>query len=770
MRIALVFPPQGHFTQPYLSLPSLSAYLKQNGYEDVHQLDVNIAAYDHFLSRERLERSLARIRERGDLARLEAKGALSFSEMQRYQTLSEVEAIGDEVAARVEEAKAVVRDPEQFYDYERYLWAGRTIEQGLRIFSEEYAPTRLSAHGFVMRHRIERSAEIVEALSDERENPFLEYFREVTLPAVQALDPDLIGVSLTFPSQAIPALTLAKLVKAWKPGVHITVGGGLMAYVADKLSNQPAVWDLIDSMVLLEGERPLLQLCEHVEGKRDLASVTNVIYRGDDGAPVKTPQLDPLDIKELPTPDFDGLPLDKYLTPELVMPLAATRGCYWGKCVFCTLYTVIGPGYRGRTIEQTVDDMRHLNERYGVRSFYLAIEDLPPNMAKRFPEAILEAGLDVSWWADARLEHEVFDEETCRLLAKSGCKRLAFGYESASDRVLEKMCKGIDPSESLKMIRRVHDAGISVTLYAMVGFPTETEEEALSTLDVILANREWIQEVSVRVFYLDESSEVFKRREEFDIVEVYPDPDADLQVYYDFKAGSGMTRAQARQVYLRFTEALRSHFPVFQNTNMLYHELKSHYFLYLSRWGTFERLVDEVLQPALSRGLGRQAANPRAADGLVVRPLAFDRAEVDQTVNSIDSATIRPRYQSDLFEPDDLAALDAKVTPLTASPSMLVYDPRTADVQCLSPAAHALLERCDGARSPDEVVADVPPEHRAAARGFLRELARSGLLVESPDADALRAEAATTTLAPAAPTDQSPPDIATAGRPAETSR
>ncbi|MFT5289429.1 MAG: anaerobic magnesium-protoporphyrin IX monomethyl ester cyclase [Planctomycetota bacterium] len=741
MRTALVFPPQGHFTQPYLSLPSLAAYLKQNGYDDVHQLDVNIDAYDHFLSKERLELSLERIAERGELERLESQEQLSFSDMTRYQLLSEVGTIGHAIAGSIEEAKAVVRSPQDFYDYKRYIWAGRTIEQGLRIFSEEYAPTRLTAHGFVMRHRIERSAEIVTAISDEAENPYIEYFREVTLPALKELDPDLIGISLTFPSQAIPAFTLARLVKEWKPEVHITVGGGLMAYVAEKLSHRAEIWDLIDSMVLLEGERPLLQLCEHVEGKRELSEITNLIYRGPDGKPIKTSQIDPLNIMGLPTPDFSDLPLKKYFTPELVMPLAATRGCYWGKCVFCTLYTVIGPGYRGRTVEQTVEDMRELQNLYGVKSFYLAIEDLPPNMAKRFPEAIIEAGLDISWWADARFEHEVFDEETCKLLAQSGCKRLAFGYESSSNRVLELMCKGIDPDESLKMIRRVHDAGISVTLYAMVGFPTETREEALATLNTVLANRDWIQEVSVRVFYLDESSEVYKRREEFDIVEVYPDPEADLQVYYDFKASSGMSRPEARQLYLQFTEALRSHFPVFQNTNMLYHELKSHYFLYLARFGSFERMVEEVLEPALQKDGGSQSETLRSVDGLVTRELAFDREIIDQTVNSIDSATIRPRYQSDLFEPQDLLKLDAEVPPLERAPSVLVYDPRSGEVQTLSQAAYALLERCDGTRDADAVVEIIPEAHRAAAAGFLLELARSGLLVESPYADELRREA-----------------------------
>jgi radical SAM superfamily enzyme YgiQ (UPF0313 family) len=728
MKVALVFPPQGHFTQPYLSLPSLAAYLRANGYGEVWQLDENIEAYDHFLSRARLERALERIQAPRRLAELEARPELVFSEMERYQTLSEIALSGEEVARSIEEAKRVLRSKEEFYDYERYLWAGRTVEKGLRIFSEEFAPTRLTAHGFVMRYRVERSSEIVAALSDERENPFVEFFREHTLARLQAIDPDLVGLSITFPSQAIPALTLARLIKEWKPSVHITVGGGLMAYVAEKLSKRLELWSLIDSIVLLEGERPLLHLCEVVEGKRALAQVSNLIYRdAASGEIVRTPQLDPLDIKTLPTPDFDGLPLERYFSPELVLPLAATRGCYWGKCVFCTLYTVIGPGYRGRTIEQTVEDMRVLQERYGANSFYLAIEDLPPNMARRFPEAILEAGLKVNWWCDARLEHDVFTADTCRMLAASGCKRIAYGYESSSQRVLTAMCKGIDPEKSLELIRNTHAAGISVTLYAMVGFPTETREEARATLRTILANQEHVQEVSVRVFYLDETSEIFRRRSEFDIVEVYPDPEADLQVYYDFRTGSGMSRAEARQTYLEFTRALRSHFPVFQNTNMLYHELKSHYFLYLVKHGSWDALRANVLERSATAETS--SSRPRQRSRLRALELAYDRGEIDRAVASIDSATVRPRYQSDLFEPEDLARFDRELAPLAPSPSRLVYDPATGEVQCLSPAAAEVLARCDGSRTVAEVVEIFPQSVRAEAERCVREIARAGLLV-----------------------------------------
>jgi len=729
MKVALIFPPQGHFTQPYLSLPSLSAYLRQNGIDEVHQLDVNIEAYDWFLSEPRLRRSLERIDARRRLAELDAKEQLVFSDMERYQALSETALVGEEVAARIEEAKRVLRDAGEFYDYQRYLWAGRTMEHALRIFSAEYAPTKLTAHGFVMRQRIERSREILEAVDCEAENPFLEYFREHTLPRLEAIDPDLIGISLTFPSQAIPTLTLCKLIKQWKPGVHVTVGGGLLAYTAKKLAQRPELWDLIDSMVMLEGERPLLQLCEHVQGKRELADIANLVYRDEAGVVQTTPHLAPLDIGTLPTPDFDGLPLEKYFSPELVLPLAATRGCYWGKCVFCTLYTVIGPGYRGRSIEQTVGDMRALQDKYGVRNFYLAIEDLPPDMARAFPRAILDAGLDVNWWCDARLEHKVFDKEVCRDLAASGCKRIAYGYESASRRVLGRMCKGIDPDQSMELIKRTHEAGISVTLYAMIGFPTETRAEAQSTLDTILAHQDWIQEVSVRVFYLDERSEIFGRREEFDIVEIYPDPEADLQVYYDFKCSSGMSRAEARQVYLAFTRALRSHFPVFQNTNMLYHELKSHYFLYLVKHGSWEALRANVLEPTANGSAHAPGETPMRRGDLVELPLAFDRSVLDDVVSSIDSATIRPRYQSDLLEEEDRARFDGELAPLGRMESTLVYDRRTGEVQCLSPATADLLARCDGSRSLEEVVEIYPEEVRSDARRAIDAISRAGLLV-----------------------------------------
>lgn len=733
MKILLVNPPQAHFTQPLLALPSLAAYLRANGAGEVSMIDASIESYDDFLTHKRLARSLERVRAKERLAALDGGASLGFSAMEEYQRWSEIALAGDEILEGIEEAKRVLRAKELFYDYPRYLRAARLVELGLRLFSAEFAPTKLTPHGFVMKNSIERSGEILAALDDEAHNPYVAWFRDKLMPRIRALAPDVIGISVTFGSQAIPAFTLAKQIKEWNPRCHVTMGGGLLAYVARKLATKRPVWDLVDSFVMLEGERPLLALCRAVEaargGRPELAAIPNLLYFDPNkNEPVSTPEAEPLDIRALPTPDFDGLPLDRYFSPELVLPLAITRGCYWGKCVFCTLYTVIGPGYRGRTVEQTIEDLRILKEKHGTRHFYMVIEDLPPNMAKRLPRAILDAELDIDWWCDARLEHDVFDEATVRELAESGCKRIAFGYESASRRVLERMCKGIDPERSLALIRRCREAGISVTLYVMVGFPTETREEADETLRAILAHRDAIQEVSVRVFYLDEQSEIFRRAKEFAIGAIHADPKADLQVYYDFTPTEGMDRKESRRAYLRFTEALRSHFPVFQNTNMLYHELKSHYFLFLCKHGSWDRLLSSVLAPSGAAPEAADDARPQRAERSRVLRLRFDRGAIDARLGALDAGTVRPRYQADLFEDEDRARFDREIAPEPPSPSWLLFAPSTAEIHALSDAAKDLLDACDGRRSVREILALLPEEQRAAARDALRELARAALL------------------------------------------
>ena len=730
MRTLLLFPPQGHFTQPYLALPSLQAYLKQEGFADTHLMDANIESYEWFLSRDRLAKSRRRLQEAGRWGELEAKSELNYSEMLEYRSFSQSEVSGDWVVENIEDAKDVLRNPNRFYDRDSYIRSARCVEQGLNMISAEHYPSHWSAHGFSMQHSIQSTEQILEGALDEKGNPFIEFFREVTLPKIKKMNPDLIGISLTYGSQAIPAFALAKMLKEWKPSLHITCGGGLLAYIGKKMANHAEIFDWVDSFVLLEGEQPLLEIAKAIRDGKSLDGISNLIHRDENGMVTIEKEASSASIETLPTPDFRGLPMELFFSPEFIVPLSITRGCYWGKCTFCTLHDVIGPGYRGRSIGKVISDIRILQEKYGSKRFYFPIEDLPPNMVRKLPRAILNAGLEIEWWCDAKLEPEIFTPEVCAELSASGCKRLAFGYESASGRVLDLMNKGSQPNSAMDVIRRVSDAGISVTLYVMVGFPTETEEEAQSTLETLLENSEYFEEASMRVFYLDYKSEVFKRRADFDIEDVFDEPRMDLQVYHDFSTSSGMSRIQARKKYLQMLTALKSHLPVFASRNLLYHELKSHYFLYLARAGSVENLLNgpfaekKVLPLALK---SRLTASP----ALRMIRANFDRDEVDQAIEHATDEITLPRYQFDSIAGKELIELQESTESVQRLESILILNEMSGEIATISPDGARLLRSLDGSRTLSQVLALYDTPTSEIVLDFLKHLLQSGLIEQS---------------------------------------
>ena len=87
--VSLIFPPQGHFTQPYLALPCISAYLKANGFSDVEIIDSSIESYDHFLSGDELTRAMERVKERSPLNSFDQSAPLGFKELDGYRAASE---------------------------------------------------------------------------------------------------------------------------------------------------------------------------------------------------------------------------------------------------------------------------------------------------------------------------------------------------------------------------------------------------------------------------------------------------------------------------------------------------------------------------------------------------------------------------------------------------------------------------------------------------------------------------------------------------------
>ena len=223
--VTLVFPPQGHFTQPYLALPCLKAWLFQHGFDDVDMIDANIEAYDHLLTARSLERARDVVLRKLPLASFASKSELPFRDLAAFRAAAESAVSADALIAGIEDAKRVLRTG-AFFDTEQYVPAVRAIYHALRLVSAAHFPSQLTPHNFTMGYANDRSREVLAATLDEEQHPFLAFYREHVLPRIVARRPRVVGMSVIYGSQLIPALTLGRLIKrALLPGVNTNLAG-----------------------------------------------------------------------------------------------------------------------------------------------------------------------------------------------------------------------------------------------------------------------------------------------------------------------------------------------------------------------------------------------------------------------------------------------------------------------------------------------------------------------------------------------------------------
>lgn len=759
LRVLLVFPPQGHPTQPYLALPSLKAHLARHGIPGCTVWDLNLDAYDHFVSGERLTLALQRIRAKADRWGLHHRTELGPDDLQRFRLYADALASGSYVAEHVDAAKDIIRDADAFYDRPRYLWAMRMFEAGLKLISTEFHPALLTSHNYTQSASIDDSEGLFAGVDDPHENLFAEYFEQHALPHIARERPDVLGISITYGSQMIPGLTLATMVKRRWPDIHITFGGGMLAYVGHRLAHAAPLFDRVDSICVYEGERPLLDLCRAVAqaggarpgaGRPDLSQIANLVYRADGETRVNG-ELLPLPIDDLPTPDFDDLPLDRYFSGELVLPIAPARGCYYEKCGFCTLYTAIGPTFRERSVDRLVEDLRVLQAKYDTPYFYFIMDDLPPLMAKRLPPAIRAARLEVYWWCDARFEERIFHPESLAALYEAGCRKLMYGFESGSQRVLDLVDKGTHLEEAERILRATHEAGISATLYTMVGLPTETREEADLTRAFIVRNADWIGEISLQIFNLDMVSPMYRDPRRFGIARILDDPrdlrpgetpQHDLARYLEHVSESGMSPDEIKEAFNSVLGAATDALAALRGDNFLYYRYKSHIFLYLCRFGVdvFRREHHAVI-PRGPRVLRAADLPERVSlrEDVTLAALPFPYAEVRDRLDRVwsDPAPLGGPARS-------MSGGRAGSAPIQARPSALMFVGRDHRYFEVGPDAANLLSAAER-HGTHPALASLPEGQRAAATSVLARACEQGVLVSataSADGESPRREGA----------------------------
>jgi len=549
-KVMLIFPPEWVPTAPYLALPSLTAVLRQNGIEVV-QKDINVEMYDHFFTREYLEFTRDRIANRKkELKVKQWEGTATQEdeevlEMVKYYIKLDL----DHHIRKVERAKAIMRSQE-FYEIDKAEWALNAFREVMEFISVSYYPASVNFYPVESNLNVYRpwvSKDLLKAPHDDKVNVYADVCRQLVFKHIDEEKPDIIGISIGTPVQLMSGITFGTLIKQKYPDIHITIGGNVITRLKKELPKQDKFWGhSFDSMIIYEGEHALVWLVEALDGKRKLSEVPNLIYKDESGE-VRANELYQEDVSELPIPDFDGIPWDKYFSPEKLIPYLGTRGCYWGKCTFCDHGAGYIDQFRAKHAEQILDELAQLKAKYNAKHFLFTDESFPPALFVKLPPMMIEAKLDIYWTTLIRFEASLLEPELWDIAAKSGCRSLYFGLESANERIIKLVKKDTNIKVAIKNLTEAKRVGIWSHVMAFYGFPSETPAEAEDTRQFLLQHQNMIPSVEMYFFVLYNSAPVMSETENFGItVQSNPEHDLALDFYYTPESGQTTEEAMAR--------------------------------------------------------------------------------------------------------------------------------------------------------------------------------------------------------------------------------
>jgi len=327
-------------------------------------------------------------------------------------------------------------------------------------------------------------------------------------------DVKLIGFSVNIASLHM-SLEFAKKIKSKNKNVKIVFGGPL--FLNKKYINEITSNESVDVIIFGEGEDTICKLAQAVSENEDFADIPGIAFKNASSITINSPTA-PVNLDSLPFSDFEDLPFTDYDNSEHI-PFMASRGCIQ-RCLFCS-DAPCWPGYRamsGQRIFQEVAYQKNLNMKIGHIDFLDLEFNGNMNSLISFCELMKANHLDIHWNANMIVRPEM-SLEVIKKMALAGCEHVIFGIESGSERILKLMNKHYNMADADRIIRQMHEAGICVTANFMFGFPGETEEDFLKTLDFLKRNAKYLDRCypSRTYFALEEFSYVYSHLEEFDI-------------------------------------------------------------------------------------------------------------------------------------------------------------------------------------------------------------------------------------------------------------
>jgi radical SAM superfamily enzyme YgiQ (UPF0313 family) len=503
-RVLLLIPPLTQLNTPYPATAYLTGFLRSRGIE-CDQADLGIEMVLRLFTRSGLQSVFEEVRGGVDSLPGEARQMLAME----HAYLDAIDPVVEFLQGKNPTLASHLARPgvlPQGPRFTRHKSAARSVsgldraKQWATLFLEDVTDlvqATVCPHFALNRYaeQIGRSASSFQGLLTALAEPLTltdRFLLESLHTHLDRTSPDLIGLSVPFPGNVYGAFRIAQAIKAGQPELPIVLGGGYANTELRRMSD-PRVFDFVDFVTLDDGEAPLVSILHHLDGQPDLCRTFHLkggqIRFSDDV------QESEFGMGEVGCPTYDGLLLDRYLSIiDSSNPmhrlwseghwnkLTVAHGCYWKQCTFCDVGLNYISRYEMTPTDRLLEQIEQLIAETGRRGFHFVDEAAPPAALKSLALRLLERGLMITWWGNIRFE-EAFSPDLCRLLAASGCIAVTAGLEAASDRLLENMKKGITVDQTALVAAAFRDAGVMVHAYLMYGFPSETIQETIDSLE-----------------------------------------------------------------------------------------------------------------------------------------------------------------------------------------------------------------------------------------------------------------------------------------------
>lgn len=561
-----VIPPGiSYYESPLLGVPTIVAYLRSKGVGDVAQKDLNLEMFEYYATKDGIGRALAQIAERTRRVKktpLKRVYSAVFVSLLNLYFASVRDGIGKSIKdlREMEFGRSLTIED---YDYliKRVLDIPKLMSYGYSVhpfqmakFSNKlYRKDLLEALGrriFEDQPVFSLEKGLDTGLLDSMDtNPYYHFYNERVVPELEREAVGFLGISVSFFQQMPSALALAYAVRKRLPHVHICMGGTHITNIYAYNQLDSSHFEFVDSMVPYEGEATSYELVTALERKEPHVHINNLItFSG--GKITRTGGVPEERLDRLPPPDFDGLPLDKYLCRPMRLPFITSRGCYWGKCTFCDHFKTLGnTPFRMRSAELVCEDIISVVKKTGASAFFFTDEALPLKTIKCIVEGFGRPGTpSIKWIAQQRFEKGLTGE-LLEKMKRSGCTALFFGLESINQRIQKLIRKGIDLKEVRRILEDCKRLGINTHLFAMIGVPTETREEAGETIDFLIENRGLYTTFEVVRFCLMAGSPMAQEPEKYGIR-----IKSSNGFTIDFEADNTLTEKEMRELMIKVND------------------------------------------------------------------------------------------------------------------------------------------------------------------------------------------------------------------------